>query len=104
VITPWQHPDSYSGLHLYVIRLQLNNISKTHREVFDALRELGVGVNLHYIPVHTHPHYIKMGFNAEDFPQSLRYYSEAISLPMFQTLSLSQQDEVSSVLHKVLAK
>lgn len=92
--TPWQHPDSYSGLHLYVIRLQLVKISKTHRQVFDALREQGIGVNLHYIPVHTQPYYQRMGFKADDFPEAQRYYAEAISLPMFQTMSEEQQDLV----------
>ena len=52
---PWQHPDSYSGLHLYVIRLKLDQIGKTHRAGFDALRELGIGVNLHYIPIYLQP-------------------------------------------------
>jgi UDP-4-amino-4,6-dideoxy-N-acetyl-beta-L-altrosamine transaminase len=103
VTTPWQHPDSYSGLHLYVIRLQLDKITKTHREVFEALRELGLGVNLHYIPVHTHPHYQRMGFKAGDYPQAEQYYAEAISLPMYQTLSDPQQDQVVAALQKVLA-
>jgi UDP-4-amino-4,6-dideoxy-N-acetyl-beta-L-altrosamine transaminase len=103
VIAPWQHQDSYSGLHLYVIRLQLDKITKTHRQVFEALRENGIGVNLHYIPVHTQPHYSKMGFKVSDFPESERYYAEAISLPMFQTLTDSQQDEVISILRRVLA-
>lgn len=94
VTTPWQHPDSYSGLHLYVIRLQLGKIRQTHRHVFEALRSHGIGVNLHYIPVHTHPHYEQMGFKVGDFPQSEQYYAEAISLPMYQTLSDEQQDEV----------
>lgn len=100
--TPWQHPDSYSGLHLYAIRLQLDKISKTHRQVFDALREQGIGVNLHYIPVHTQPHYQRMGFKAGDFPEAQRYYTEAISLPMFQTMSEEQQDEVIAALRKAL--
>jgi UDP-4-amino-4,6-dideoxy-N-acetyl-beta-L-altrosamine transaminase len=100
--TPWQHPDSYSGLHLYVIRLQLGKIDKTHRQVFEGLREQGIGVNLHYIPVHTQPLYQRMGFQASDFPQSEQYYAEAISLPMFQTLSQQQQDQVVAVLKRVL--
>ena len=100
--TPWQHPDSYSGLHLYVIRLQLDQIQKTHREVFEALRELGIGVNLHYIPVHTQPHYERMGFKADDFPQAQTYYREAISIPMFQTMTDEQQDEVVAALRKAV--
>ena len=102
VTTQWQHPDSYSGLHLYVIRLQLNKIGKTHRQVFEALRAQGLGVNLHYIPVHTQPHYKKLGFKTGDFPRSESYYTEAISLPMYHTLTLSQQDEVVNILRRVV--
>ena len=100
--TPLQHPDSYSGLHLYVVRLQLDKISKTHRQVFEALREQGIGVNLHYIPVHTQPHYQRMGFKVGDFPQAEQYYAEAISLPMYQTLSDQQQDRVMVALRTIL--
>lgn len=103
VTTPWQHPDSYSGLHLYVIRLQLDKINKTHRQVFEALREQGIGVNLHYIPVHSQPYYQAMGFAPEDFPEAMTYYREAISLPMFQGLPDEQQDEVVVSLAAVLA-
>lgn len=99
---PLQHSDSYSGLHLYVIRLQLEKISKTHRQVFEELRAAGIGVNLHYIPVHMQPYYQNMGFKAGDFPEAERYYDEAISLPMFSTMTEEQQDEVVRVLHKVL--
>ncbi len=103
VTTPWQHHDSYSGLHLYVIRLQLEKIKKTHHQVFEELREQGIGVNLHYIPVHTQPYYQRMGFKYGDFVQAEQYYAEAISLPMFQTLSDEHQEQVVDVLHKVLA-
>lgn len=103
VTTPWQHPDSYSGLHLYVVRLQLEKITKTHRQVFEALREQGIGVNLHYIPVHTQPHYQRMGHKVGNYPQAEQYYTEAISLPMYQTLSDDQQDQVVVALQKVLA-
>jgi len=92
--TPWQNPDGYSGLHLYVIRLQLENINKTHRQIFEALREQGIGVNLHYIPVHLQPFYQAMGFCNGDFPQAERYYQQAISLPMYHTLTEEQQDSV----------
>ena len=102
VITPWQHPDSYSGLHLYVICLQLEKVGKSHREVFDALREQGIGVNLHYIPVHTQPYYQRMGFAVGDYPEAERYYREAISLPMFQTLTPVEQDHVVAALKKAL--
>lgn len=102
VTTPWQHPDSYSGLHLYVVRLQLDKINKTHRQVFEALREQSIGVNLHYIPVHTQPHYQRMGHKVGDYPHAEQYYAEAISLPMYQTLSDSQQDQVVAALQKVL--
>lgn len=98
VTTPWQHPDSYSGLHLYVVRLQLDKINKTHRQVFEALREQGIGVNLHYIPVHTQPHYQRMGHKVGDYPQAEQYYAEAISLPMYVGLSETDQDVVASHL------
>lgn len=102
VLTPWQHSDSYSALHLYVIRLQLKKIGQTHLQVFGSLRQLGIGVNLHYIPVHTQPYYLNMGFKVGDFPEAESYYSEAISLPMFQTMSDAQQDEVVAALRKAL--
>lgn len=102
VVRPWQHPASYSGLHLYVIRLQLDQIGKTHRQVFEALREQNIGVNLHYIPVHTQPYYLQMGFKAGDFPEAEHYYAEAISLPMFQTMSEAQQEKVITALRTSL--
>ena len=94
VITPWQHPDGYSGLHLYVIRLKLAEIGKTHRQVFEALRAAGIGVNLHYIPVYRQPYYEDMGFKAGLCPEAERYYLEAISLPMYPNLTEAQQDKV----------
>lgn len=102
VTLPWQHPDSYSGLHLYVIRLKLDQIGQTHREVFDALREQGIGVNLHYIPVHTQPYYQRMGFKLGDYPEAERYYAEAISLPLFPTMREKQQDQVVAALKRAL--
>ena len=102
VTTPWQHPDGYSALHLYVIRLQLDKIQRTHLQVFEALREKDIIVNLHYIPVHTQPFYQGMGFKMGQFPESERYYAEAISIPMYPIMSETQQDEVVSCLREAL--
>ena len=101
VITPWQHADGYSGLHLYVIRLQTGKMHVTQRQAFDAMLERGIGVNLHYIPVHTQPFYRRMGFKDGDFPEAERYYSEAMSLPMYSGLSDAQQDNVVAALQAV---
>ena len=103
VTTPWQPPDSYSGLHLYPIRLQLDNIRRSHIQVFESLIAQGIGVNLHYIPIHTQPYYERMGFKPQDFPQAQAYYREAISLPMYQTLTDAQQDKVLIALGQALA-
>lgn len=96
--TPYVDSASYSGLHLYVVRLRGGDGARDRREVFDSLRKQGIGVNVHYIPVHTQPYYRAMGFGADDFPEAIRYYSEAISLPMFATLSASDQDAVVAAL------
>ena len=98
VTIPWQHGDSYSGLHLYIIRLKQNKGYFNRSEVFERLRTNGIGVNLHYIPVYRHPYYESMGFNPNDFPEAERYYSEAITLPMYYTLTKEQQQEVARKL------
>lgn len=103
LVTPWQHPDSHSGLHLYVIRLCLDSIHTTHRAVFEGLRAQGIGVNVHYIPVHTQPYFAQMGFAAGDFPEAEHYYAQAISLPMYQDLTHAQQDQVVAALRQELA-
>jgi UDP-4-amino-4,6-dideoxy-N-acetyl-beta-L-altrosamine transaminase len=102
VITPFQHVDSYSAFHLYVIRLQLTNKKINHLEVFNGLRNNGIGVNLHYIPIHTQPYYKKFGFQHNDFPEAIRYYHEAISLPMYPLLDERQQKLVVESLRKLV--
>ena len=100
VVQPWQHPDSYSSFHLYVIRLKLDEISKTHREVYEMLRAAGVLVNLHYIPVYRQPYYEEMGFSAAYCAEAEQYYSEAISLPIYPGLTEKQQLYVVNCLIK----
>lgn len=104
VTTPWQHPDSYSGLHLYVIRLHLDKINMTHRQVFEALREQGIGVNLHYIPVYMQPYYQAMGFQQGYCPEAEQYYAEALSLPMYPLLLKEQLDSVILKIIQIIGK
>lgn len=102
IITPWQHPDGYSGMHLYIIRLQLDKIKKTRREVFEELHEHNIFVNVHYIPVHMQPYYQAMGVEGRQFPEAERYYMEAISIPMYPALTEAEQDYVVDVLKRVI--
>ena len=99
LVTPYQHNDGYSAFHLYIIRLKNRN---KHKQVFDYLRKSGIGVNLHYIPVHTQPYYKQTGVNFTDLRQAEQYYKDAISLPLYPTMTEQQQDVVISSLRKAL--
>ena len=103
LVTPWQHSDGCSSRHLYVIRLKLDRLTKNHRQVFEALRACGVGVNLHYIPVNSQPYFQSRGFGRQDCPEADRYYAEAISIPMYSHLNEADQTLVIESLRKVLA-
>lgn len=94
--------DAYSALHLYVIRLQRAKLNKSRRDIFDALRNAGIGVNIHYIPVHTQPYYQNLGFQIGEYPIAEAYYEDAISLPMFAAMTDQQQDTVIEVLRTIL--
>ena len=89
-------------LSVYVIRLKLGEIKHSHLQVIEAMREVGVGVNLHYIPVHTQPYYERMGFRRGDYPKAEQYYSDAISLPIYPNLQEKEQYQVVSVLKQAL--
>ncbi|PZU94872.1 MAG: UDP-4-amino-4,6-dideoxy-N-acetyl-beta-L-altrosamine transaminase [Pseudanabaena sp.] len=102
ITLPYQHPDTESSWHLYVICLHLDKISKSHRQVFEGLRQVGIGVNLHYIPVHTQPYYQNIGFKWGDFPKSETYYDSAISIPLYYGLSKENQNRVVDNLRKIL--
>ena len=94
-----QNSDTDSSFHLYIVRVA----AELHATVFSALREARIGVNLHYIPVHTQPYYRQRGFRDGDFPVAEAYYREAISLPLYPVLDEEQQDTVVTVLSRALA-
>lgn len=102
VTTPYQSDDAYSSYHLYIIRLQLSKIKKDKKTVFSELREAGVGVNLHYIPVYKQPYYRRLGFPNDYCPESEKYYDEAISLPLFPDLKHDEQLFIADQLREIL--
>jgi UDP-4-amino-4,6-dideoxy-N-acetyl-beta-L-altrosamine transaminase len=102
LMLPYQLETTASSWHLYIIRLQLSELSKSHLEVFNELRSAGIGVNLHYIPVHLQPYYRQMGFADGDFPHAEQYYQEAISIPLFHAMTDEQQLQVATSLRRIL--
>ncbi|MEK9532813.1 MAG: UDP-4-amino-4,6-dideoxy-N-acetyl-beta-L-altrosamine transaminase [Alphaproteobacteria bacterium] len=102
VVTPFQGPDCYSALHLYPILLDQQNAKKSRQQVFRELRANGIGVNVHYIPVHTQPYYKEKGFKRGDFPKSEEYYQRVISIPLFPSLTREMQNEVVGTLKRIL--
>ena len=102
IIKPYQDKHSYSALHLYPIQINRKYVSKNREQIFNELREAGLGVNVHYIPIHTQPYYLQLGFKEGDYPNSEAYYTHAISIPLFSSMTLEQQDEVVSILKLVM--
>jgi len=82
--------------------VDVTRTSKNRTEIFNDLREGGIGVNVHYIPIHTHPYYQQFGFSMGDFPNAESYYNKAISIPLFHTMTELQQNEVTNTLREIL--
>jgi dTDP-4-amino-4,6-dideoxygalactose transaminase len=102
VTTPWQHADSHSSYHLYVVRLKLGEVRTPHKEAYKAMHAAGILVNLHYIPVYRQPYYEQMGFRPGYCPQAEQYYAEAISIPLYPGLTETEQDHVIKSLKTIL--
>ena len=96
-------PGDRSAWHLFVVRLKTGARGRTRRQVFESMRAAGIGVNVHYIPVHTQPFYRRLGFSAGDFPEAEAYYGEALTLPLYPALTEDQQDRVVDALGRALA-
>jgi len=92
--------DRLNAWHLYVV--ELDGGPKSRQDVFQTMRSENIGVNVHYIPIHTHPYYARLGYRWGDFPASERYYERALTIPLFPAMTHSQQDRVVSVLKSAL--
>tara|TARA_B100000795_G_scaffold232402_1_gene190666 strand:+ start:346 stop:1506 length:1161 start_codon:yes stop_codon:yes gene_type:complete len=103
LILPYQSKDCYSSLHLYPVQIDIaKKVAKSRKQIFIELRENNVGVNVHYIPIHMQPYFQNLGFKKGDFPNSEVYYQSTLTLPMFSSMTSEQQDEVVTVLNKIL--
>jgi UDP-4-amino-4,6-dideoxy-N-acetyl-beta-L-altrosamine transaminase len=102
IVTQLSLSDCYSSMHLYVARLPVEQLEPTHLEIFKALRQRDIGVNVHYIPVHLQPYYTKAGFRLGQFPESEHYYNQALSLPIFPTMTTKQVDYVTEQLLEII--
>ncbi len=100
---PEQNADTNSSWHIYVVRLDKTRVKKSKMQIFEEIRQKGVTLNLHYIPIHLQPYYQKLGFKEGEFPVSERYYEEALTLPIYYDLTDAQQDEIVGILKEVLS-
>jgi UDP-4-amino-4,6-dideoxy-N-acetyl-beta-L-altrosamine transaminase len=97
---PVQAAEKYSSHHLYSVRLK--DIKRSKADIFNGLRERGIGVNVHYIPVHLQPYYSTFGFKVGDFPEAENYYREAMTIPLYPAMTEEQQDKVVTAFKEVL--
>ncbi|AKS39498.1 aminotransferase DegT [Anoxybacillus gonensis] len=98
IITPFQHKDGDSSWHLYMIRLKLDKLTASRREIFEALQQQNIGVNVHYIPIHLQPYYQQLGYKKGMCPNAEKLYEEVITLPLFPAMS---EEDVNDVIHAV---
>ena len=104
VVTPYVMTEAHPSWHIYIIRINHEQIGKTKQQVFEEMKKRGIALNLHYIPVHRQPYYEKLGFHRGDFIQSEKYYEEAFTLPLFYELTDEQQNYIVESLRNVLQK
>lgn len=102
ICLPWQSERSQSSWHLYVICLELDRLKSSKKTIFSQLRQQGIGVNLHYIPVHTQPYYQKLGFKWGDYPNSEAYYERAITIPLFPEMTIQDIDYIKKILTQAI--
>jgi UDP-4-amino-4,6-dideoxy-N-acetyl-beta-L-altrosamine transaminase len=100
--TPIVRPENQSSYHLYVVRLKLDKLRRSKLDIFQDLKARGIGVQVHYIPVHTQPYYQSLGFKWGDYPIVEAYCAETLSLPIHYDLTDLEQDSIIQALEEVL--
>lgn len=103
LILPCEYPENYSAFHLYVVQLDCLSSSLSREALYDFLRDNGVGVNVHYIPVYWHPYYQQLGFKKGLCPVAEKYYTQALTLPLYYDLGDTQQELIGQILEKALS-
>lgn len=101
---PLQNENTISSWHIYVVRMDFTRIKISKQELLTKMRERGIALNLHYIPVHLQPYYQNLGFEKGNFPRSESYYQEVITLPLYYDLTDDQQASIVDHLRKILRK
>ena len=100
--TPFVLKEAQPSWHLYIVRIDFDRVHKTKQQIFAEMRDKGIALNLHYIPVHTQPYYEALGFHAEDCPAAVEYYREALTLPLYPSMTDAEQEMAARALREVL--
>ena len=99
---PYAAAEANPSWHIYIVRVDFDRVKKSKKQIFAEMKERGITLNLHYIPVHTQPYYAQLGHRPEECPEAMDYYKEAMTLPLYYDLTDEQQDEVVAALKEVL--
>lgn len=102
LMTPYVMEGAEPSWHIYVVRMDAGRTCKTKQQIFEKMKEQGIVLNLHYIPVHRQPYYEKLGFRQGDFPKSEKYYEEAFTLPLYYDLTNDEQEYIVEALKNAL--
>ncbi|THD17773.1 UDP-4-amino-4,6-dideoxy-N-acetyl-beta-L-altrosamine transaminase [Anoxybacillus ayderensis] len=102
IITPFQHKDGDSSWHLYMIRLKLDKLTASRREIFEALQQQNIGVNVHYIPIHLQPYYQQLGYKKGMCPNAEKLYEEVITLPLFPAMNEKDVNDVIKAVKRTI--
>ena len=102
LVTPYVMDGTVPSWHIYIVRMNCRQIKKSKQQIFVEMKERGIALNLHYIPVHRQPYYEKLGFRQGDFPHSEKYYEEAFTLPLYYSLTDAEQEQIVNCLQEIL--